>query len=356
MIHQDKIEILEKVYKNFKQEAELFFVTKFIEGPTIKKEFVNCLDILFNISKTIDSTKGIIAFNPKYGQSKTFFFDVVAHRILRTRKQNLFKKTTARELCEIYMSSKKGADPIKELDKFIRVKSLFIDDIGDELKDGKERIVYGNKLNVVRYVLLKRYEWWSSKGWKTYGTTNLTIDNIAKNYDGRVADRLGQMVHWRNFKFLPDGLTFRQRTDTSILSQEKIRENWLKLKPKDSIERVDLDEYFNSMLQYSEERILQLHAAFWQFCKTYLIAKKLIKESDFIIIDEKKMAACRSSLIQEKKQSLKSESKAAPPGIYKGRLNKMVSSITDEEVRKYAEGTVVRGVFLELQRTNYKFK
>ena len=348
-------ELLEKVYNNFKQEAELFFVTKFIEGPAIKEEFKNCLDILFNITKTVDSNKGIIAYNPKYGQSKTFFFDVVKHRMLRTKSVNLFKKTTARELCDVYTSTKKGFDPIKELDKFIKVKNLFIDDIGDELRDGKERMVWGNRLNVVRYVLLKRYELWTNKGYKTYGTTNLTLENIAKNYDGRIADRLHDMVHWREFKFLSDG-SFRQRTDTRILTQEEVRKNWQKLKPKEVVEKVDLDAYFNSMLEYGENRLFAMNTAFWTFCKTYLIAKKIIKENDFILIDDKKMSACRLKLIEEKTDILKTDLKSAPPVVYKSKKERMIQSITSEEVRQYAEGTIVRGVFMQLKKDNFIFK
>lgn len=350
-----KEKVLQKVYNNFKEEAELFFVSKFIEGNAIKKEFTSCLDILFNITKTLDSNKGIIAYNSDYGQSKTFFFDVVRHRLHRTKNVNLFKKTTAKELCNIYVNANKGEDPLKNLDKFIRCKNLFIDDIGDELRDGKERMVFGNRLNVVRYVLLKRYEWWVEKGWKTYGTTNLTLENVAENYDGRVADRIQQMAHWRGFKFLSEG-SFRQRTDTRMLNQDEIRLNMLRLNPVKEVDNIDLEQYFNSLLDYSEEKLVSRDSSFWSFCKTYLIAKKIIKKEDFVVIDEDKMEASRIKLISQKKDYLKSKYRNAPPGIYKSQVNLMISRITTAEVREFAEDSVVRGVFIHLKKTNYKFK
>ena len=59
--------------------------------------------------------------------------------------------------------------------KFISCKNLFIDDIGDE---GERKVFkhFSNEMNVIRYVILKRYEFWldEEKEWKTYATTNLS--------------------------------------------------------------------------------------------------------------------------------------------------------------------------------------
>ena len=148
--------MIKKVFNNFKKEVELFFMTKFITGVTLEKTYSRCLDILYNITGNEDSARGILAFNPRYGQGKSFFFDVVNHRHRRIKGRNLFVRTTAKELCEIYTSTEKGSNPESRLIKFISVKQLFIDDIGDELKEGAIRSNYSNKLNVMRFVLLKK--------------------------------------------------------------------------------------------------------------------------------------------------------------------------------------------------------
>lgn len=352
----DPKKMLDKVYSNFIEEAELFFVTRFIDSQKIKNEYQYCLDVLFNISGTKDTTKGLIAFNSNYGQGKSFFFDVVHHRIKRTQNRNLWKRVTARELCEVYTSADAKEDATKKLDKFIQVKHLFIDDIGDELKDGKMKVVYGNKLNVLRYVLLKRYDLWNQKGFKTYGTTNITLNQFAENYDGRLADRIMQMCYWRSFGFLGDGQSFRQIEETRKLTQEEIRKNWLKFQPKKELEPLDLDKYFNSMLNSTEEAIETQSLSFWKFCKTFLISKDLVKEKDFdLVITQERMNAAREKLIYDKRQVIKTEYRHAPAGVFSNQIEQMKASITEEEVKEFAKCNIVKGIFLNLKSKQHKF-
>lgn len=346
---------LETVYKNFIEEAELFFVTKFIESESIKKKFTFCLDVLFNITGSQDVNRGIWAFDKNYGRGKTFFFDVVHHRMRRKKGVNMFKKTSALELVDIYLNSKNKTNPTKELDEFIQAKKLFIDDLGTELKDGgASRVVYGNKLNIMRYVLLKRYDLWKDKGYITHGTTNLDISGIVEHYGDRTADRFKEMTHQVNFDFLKQG-SFRQFNDTRRLTREEIRLNHLKVQPKKKQEVLNLEEYFNEMLQLSEERIEMQPLSFWIFCRTYLIAKNEIKESDFIVIDDEKRQASRAKLIHDKKQEIKQTYRNAPAGVLTAKIDEMKANITKEEVQLFAECNVVKNVFKILQQQNHKF-
>lgn len=345
--------MIKKVFDNFVQEAELFFVKKFITSKTIENEYSDCLDIIFDITKTKDSTKGIIAFNQKYGQGKSFFFDVVNHRHKRLKGLNIYKRTTAKELAQIYTSATKGEDPQDKLDEFIRVKNLFIDDIGDE-GENKTFSNYANKLNVVRYVLLKRYEMWEKKGWKTFGTTNLTLEQIATNYDGRVADRLMQMTYWKEFKFLGNG-SFRQIGETRKLTQSEIAENWKKFEVPEETVKVDLEQYFNELIHEDDEYLKEKDISFWTFVKTYLLEKGLLSESDFEVIDSEEIENSRASLRFEIRENKKKTFRNATSDVRSYWIQEALKRITPEEILNVAQNRIARQKFMELRESKHKF-
>lgn len=346
---------LEKSYKNFIEEAEMFFVKPFISLPQIEKEYSECLDIIFNITGKMDSSRGIIAHNPSYGQGKSFFFDVVNHRHLRTKGKYAFKRTTARELCEIYTSTKKGQDPQEALNEFIKVRNLFIDDIGDELKDGKERSNYSNKLNVLRYVLLQRYDLWIKKGWKTFGTTNLTLEGFAKNYDGRVADRITQMTYWKKFVFLKQGSSFRQLRETRKLTQEEIQASWNKFKKPKTIEKVDLEKYFNELVSETDDYLENKDPSFWSFVQKYLSEKGILKESDFDIIDEKMLDSSELILRRDVRETKNMSLKHAPGQVRKKEIDRAMDSIKRNDVFNMAKTIIAKKKFMELRQQKFVF-
>lgn len=346
--------MINKTFNNFKEEVELFFMTKFIVGDQLKKVYSECLDILFNITKTKDITKGIIAYNPNYGQGKSFFFDVAHHRFRRLKGQNLFVKTSAKELCEMYTSTSKGSNPETRLLKFISVKRLYIDDIGDELKEGAIRSNYSNKLNVIRWVLLKRYEFWVEKGWKTYGTTNLTIEEIAKNYDGRVADRLMQMTYYKEFKFIKNG-SFRQLKETRKLTPEEIQVNLDKFKPEEKVEKVDLEKYFNELIQEPEKNFEEKGSYFWKFVKDYLERKGLLTESDFNKIDEAMLDGSKMLLKNDIRDKKRSEMRHAPGNVRSNAIDEALKAITGSQVYDESKNIIAKRKFLELKKQRFKF-
>jgi DNA replication protein DnaC len=346
---------IEISFNNFKYEVEKFFMTKFITGTSLEKKYSECLDIIYNITGTKDTTRGIFAFNEKYGQGKSFFFEVVNHRHRRKYKQNLFKMTTARELCRIYTSSGKGQNPEDQLLEFINCRTLFIDDIGDELKDGKERSHYSNKLNVIRFVLLKRYDLWVSKGWKTFGTTNLTIEQIAQNYDGRVADRLLQMTYFEEFKFLGSG-SFRQIEETRKLTPEEIKRSWISLEKKKKVERVDLEKYFNELINEDDSYFEGKDNSFWSFVKDYLIEKSLLTKSDISKIDETTLDASESLLRRDTRETKRMSLKHAPGNVRNTNIDQALSKITRKDIFNTAENIMARRKFIELKKIKHIFK
>ena len=348
------MDLIDKTFENFKEEAELFFVNKLQVGDKLEEQYRFCLDVIFNITKTKDFSRGLVASSRKYGQGKSFFFDVVHHRVKRIKNQNIYKRTTANELCDIYTNTKKGQDPIKELFKFISVKSLYIDDIGDELKDGKERSNYGNKINVLRYVILERYRLWQEKGYKLYGTTNLSKEQISSNYGGRVSDRFEQMVYTCDFTFL-DG-SFRQVASVRKLTQEEIRKNWLSLQVKKEQEKVNLEEYFDSMIQEDEKKLMNQGQYFWNFCCDFLKDKGLINDEHFSVIDERMKESARSLMYQDIRGTLRITLSNAPPGVYTSKYEEAKRKIGTKEVMMKCESIVARNRFLELKKQNHKFQ
>jgi len=342
---------MEKYFNKFVEEAELFFITKMIYGPTLKAKYMFCLDVIFNITKNkeIDYSRGIIAFNPKYGQGKSFFFEVVFHRHKRLFGKNLFKMTSSKELVELY---KEGGEVA--LNEYIQAKNLFIDDIGDEGKI-KEFYHKGNKLNVIRHVILKRYELWTKKGWRTFGTTNLKIDDFASNYDGRVADRLMQMVYIEEFKFLSEG-SFRQTSETRKLTTEEIQKNIDKTKKKEIQKRVDTVKYLNDLLTESEEYLISMGDFNWNFVKEIMLEKKYITKDLFSNIDEDLKDNCKILINLEIKESVRIQMKNALRTIQRDELDKRKKEVTESEILRYAENIIVKKYFIELRnKENFKF-
>lgn len=65
---------------------------------------------------------------------------------------------------------------------------MCFDDLGMEPEMGN----YGDKLNIMTEVLLRRYE---TRAKNTILTTNLTLEQIEAGYGKRVADRMKEMFN-----------------------------------------------------------------------------------------------------------------------------------------------------------------
>lgn len=348
---------MKKYYSNFIDEAEMFFVSKFISSKSIEEKFTFCLDVIYNIEKkiSIDYTKGIIAYNPKYGQGKSFFFDVVHHRHKRRFNKNVFVKTSAKDLVKLFKNEGEQA-----LLDFISVKNLYIDDIGDE---GEEKMAshYNNKLNVLRYVLLKRYDMWiENKGqWKLFGTTNLSIQDFAKVYDGRVSDRLLQMVYFEEFDFLNSG-SFRQVKETRLLTAEEVKANWQKLYQQNTQEKaveIDMVQYMNDLLTEKQDYIDTIDEMRWTMIKDFLISKGHVTESDFDFIDENVIDSARLIERQSKREQVRVLYKHATASVRNKMQEEAYKTITRKRVIELAQNTAVKKVFNQLRKQpDFKFE
>jgi len=341
-------------YEKFKQEAELFFVKKYLDGNAVKEKYTFCLDAFFKLdnNKEMDYGRGIIMASPNYGQGKSFFFDVIEHRCKRVEKRNIFKRTTAKDL--VLYCIENGEDALKD---FIKVRNLYIDDIGDEGENKTFQIKKSkNMVNVLRFVLLYRYEMWIKKGWKTYGTTNLTIAQMGECYDGRLADRLKQMVHWVDVKFLADNKSFRQMAGTRPLTQEEIAENWKKLSPvKKEIQKPDVIKYLNELINDDDEYIKNMGWIDWKYIKKQLLSLGFLKESDFVMIDEEALQFAELVLRKDTVDYVKFTLRYADREVRLAERNRKLSEMGPEDVREMAETILAKQVFLSLREKKHTF-
>lgn len=358
MTKKTVFELLDQVYLNFKEEAELFFVQKFIDNEAIAKVYKNCLDIFFNVTKNVNSTKGVM-LRGKYGQGKSFIFDVINHRNKRRKGKNKFTITSAKELCDIYLASKDKGDPSKELRAFVNVRELLIDDVGEELKEGAERIVYGNRLNVIRYVLLLRYEQWTKTAdkehiFKTHITTNLTMEQISQNYGGRVADRIKHFMYDINFQNLKTG-SFRQMEGTRRLNSEEIARSWEKFIQPEKKEVLDLEKFFNEELTEPQEYFEGKDNSYWSFLRSYLEDKGVLGEKDYDAISEGHLDAARQILKRDARETNEVDLKNSTAAHRKSALENRINGITGQKVMECAKNLVARNRFLDLKKQKHVF-
>lgn len=199
-----------KAFDNFVMEAEAFFVTKFITSKKIERVITESLSVIFNLTND-PVKKGLFVYSKTVGQGKTMFFDIVAHRSKRLHNKKLWNKISAVELCDLYATGGKDA-----LNFAIGIRNLVIDDLG---KDQQSTRHFGDEINVLEYVLAKRYNYWLDKGFCTHITTNQTIEEITKLYGVYVEDRLKQMCIVKEFAF-NEG-SFRQSKEAQRIARKQ---------------------------------------------------------------------------------------------------------------------------------------
>ena len=197
---------------------------------------------------------------------------------------------------------------------------------------------------------------WVNKGYRTFGTTNLSIQDIAKIYDGRVADRLMQMVYFEEFDFLSKG-SFRQVKETRQLTQQEIQANWKKLEKPIEIKQVDVVAYLNELLTESEEYYENTGDLTWGFVKKVMLEKGYLKDSDFDEITEEILNA--SELLERKnvRESVRVIMKNAVPSVRDSKLESEYRKINRNRVNEVAENLITKKKFLEYKaQPNFKFQ
>ncbi len=104
--------------------------------------------------------------------------------------------TSAAEYPRAYLENSRAAfDDIADgRDFFGRpARVVVIDDLGSEPRTTRR---YGDELNVLEYVLERRYGMFRRYGARTVVTTNLSDGELARRYGARIDDRVNEMMRF----------------------------------------------------------------------------------------------------------------------------------------------------------------
>lgn len=173
---------------------------------TVRPEHREAVDAIFHWcmgipAYGIDPAKGLWLFGNN-GTGKTTMLEIVRRFCYITGRRDAegnfygFRTTNVGEVCGHYME--KGYAGIKD---YCELKRQAFDELGSEAKMVSS---YGTPLNVMQYILQRRYEA-RLDGAFTHVTTNLSVKEIAKRYGVRIFDRCKEMF---NFVCL-DGSSYR---------------------------------------------------------------------------------------------------------------------------------------------------
>lgn len=146
----------------------------------------------------IDLTKGII-LSGQVGCGKTSLMQLV-RSFIPEDKRHIVKP--CREIAFEFLSD--GFDTIAKYSKksFFKSNQTVIpftycfDDLGREMS----MKYYGNECEVMREIILSRYEMFEAVGMLTHFTTNLTWETIESRYGEHVASRLAAMCNVISFE------------------------------------------------------------------------------------------------------------------------------------------------------------
>jgi AAA+ superfamily predicted ATPase len=144
-------------------------------------------------------SKGLI-LEGSPGTGKTTVMRIMA------RMTGLFHVVPCRDIVRDALADK---DATGAIDKYTRQSFCMVEVIGigsigfhprqycfDDLGlEPEESALYGNKFQIMREILLDRYDLAKQKGMITHATTNLTPSQIEEKYDARVRDRFREMFN-----------------------------------------------------------------------------------------------------------------------------------------------------------------
>lgn len=157
-------------------------------------EYTKTLDIATELKFSLN--KGLLLFGP-VGCGKTTIM-----RLFSVNPNSSFSMVSSRKVAADYVKKDGGEELIDELycdlipvyahQYFGQTEiGTCFDDLGTE----QNKAHFSNKLNVMEYVLLNRYDNFRLKG-KTHVTTNLTISQIEEQYGERVKSRVMEMFNF----------------------------------------------------------------------------------------------------------------------------------------------------------------
>jgi len=129
-----------------------------------------------------DPRKGLLLAG-NFGSGKTALLDI--HRQMNWHGKR-FRTVSAHDIVAKFDA--KGESGITP---FLNTGNLFIDDLGAEAVG----VHYGKREEVLKRVLEMRYILFTKEGKRTYATTNLSLQELAERYGGRVESRLYEMFN-----------------------------------------------------------------------------------------------------------------------------------------------------------------
>lgn len=179
-------------------------VAKYKVNVSPKKNMINikkkCLSFVENFDDI--NTKNLL-FTGNTGLGKTFMSNCIANELLQKGKSVLYQ--TAPVLLETIINNKMNKNKTSSQDLFyknvLEVDLLIIDDLGTESLNSM-------KLSELFTILNTRLLNLNYKTTKTIISTNLSIDNIFKNYEERIGSRIAG--YYDIYYFFGEDLRFKK--------------------------------------------------------------------------------------------------------------------------------------------------
>lgn len=165
---------------SFDELKEVWIETGKTKTP--EYEFDNVAEAILRACYIVPSKKGVV-FSGVMAIGKTFNLD-----IFETINTHLFHiRTECYEVAEIELRYKsRGANFLEEL---AELPCLVINDVDTQ----KQLNDFGTIRGVVTDVLLLRYRNFQKKGFKTYLTTNMSMEYVNKEFGDRLESRFKEM-------------------------------------------------------------------------------------------------------------------------------------------------------------------
>lgn len=346
----------EEFIKFFHKVVRKYFIKRgYAVSETIEKKMTMFSDIIFQLDndEKMCYDKGLIVYSEKYGQGKTFFFEVISFISWTYFKRQAFKMTDSIELVEIF--KKGGEDALRD---FISVPRLFIDDIGNEKKRESTAYHKGSKMDVLAYVLEYRYEKWKKEGWKLFGTTNISLQSLADLYDGRLSDRLAQSVYFENYDIMKTG-SFRQVPNIEVVREDvrnRLRDEYIKANTPEEKINVDVDLYLNKCLTDTSVEMGAYGQVTLNYIKGLLLKKGVVSESELNNFYESDMEDAKKEYEKEIRDGIRSAFKSTISIVREKKALEQVNAITKEDLINFCQNRNVIKKLIQLKHQNYVFK
>lgn len=155
-----------------------------------------------------DLNKGLLVIG-NYGSGKTIAMEIFKEWILTSQLNHApwnqaFYDAKCTGIALAFTDEKNGGE--NSLNQYVTAKRWMFDDLGKELEDGKTYQHFGTRMNVMAYILEKRYDLLVNYGIKTFATSNFPL--VAKEntrpfknlYGSYIDDRMNQLFNVIVFK------------------------------------------------------------------------------------------------------------------------------------------------------------